>query len=68
MPEKHALDKRKVLILVLSIILLIIGIWFGLNCFDEQGNVKELSILLASCSIAYSLKNLYALKKDYYKE
>jgi len=63
MGEKHALGKRKVLIIVLSLVLLIIGIWFGFNCFDENGKVKELSVLLASCCIAYSLKNLYALKK-----
>ena len=62
------LDKRGFFILVLSIILLIIGIGFSLNCFDEKGNVKELYILLACCSIAYSLKNLFSLRKNYHKK
>jgi len=68
MQQEHSLDNKKIFILVLSIILLFIGIYFSFNSFDENGNVKEISILLASCSIGFSLKNIFALKKEYYKE
>jgi len=61
MEEENVLDKSKVLILVISIVLLIVGMWFGLNCFDEKGNIKGLFVLLGSGFIAYSLKNFHAL-------
>ena len=68
MQQDRALGFKKGFVLLLSIVLFIIGIWFSLNCFDEQGKVKELYILLASCSIGFSLKNLYPIYKGYYKK
>jgi len=68
MHQTHGLGYKNILIIVLSIILLIIGIWFGMHFFDEQGKVKELYVLLASCSIGFSLKNLYAIYKNYSKK
>jgi len=67
MSQVHGLGYKKIIIIVLSIVLFMIGIWFSMNCFDEQGKIKELYILLATCTIGFSLKNLYEIYKSYLK-